>query len=78
MAKNNRSRVQLVDVVTGLAAQRLLWEPLVKFDPVSRQYARLAAEREFEAWLLTWVPGKVQTGTTTAAVPAPSLPSSAR
>ena len=58
MAKNNPSPVQLVDVVTRLAEQRLLWEPLITFDPVSRHYARLAVEREFEAWLLTWVPGQ--------------------
>ena len=50
--------VQLVEVLTRLAEQRVLWEPLIKFDPVSRHYARLASERGFEAWLLTWVPGQ--------------------
>jgi predicted metal-dependent enzyme (double-stranded beta helix superfamily) len=58
MTKRHRSPVQLVDLVTRLAKQRLLWAPLITFDPVSRHYARLAAEREFEAWLLTWVPGQ--------------------
>jgi predicted metal-dependent enzyme (double-stranded beta helix superfamily) len=58
MTKKHRTPVQLIDLVTGLAKQRLLWEPLITFDPVSRHYARLAAEREFEAWLLTWLPGQ--------------------
>jgi predicted metal-dependent enzyme (double-stranded beta helix superfamily) len=58
MSKKNRSPIQLIEVLTRLAGQRVLWEPLIKFDPASRHYARLAAEREFEAWLLTWVPGQ--------------------
>ncbi len=58
MSKKDRSPVQLVEVLTRLAEQRVLWEPLIKFDPVSRHYARLASERGFEAWLLTWVPGQ--------------------
>jgi hypothetical protein len=58
MSKKDRSPVQLVEVLTRLAEQRVLWEPLIKFDPASRHYARLASERGFEAWLLTWVPGQ--------------------
>jgi predicted metal-dependent enzyme (double-stranded beta helix superfamily) len=58
MSKKNRSPVQLIEVLNRLAGQRVLWEPLIKFDPISRHYARLAAERGFEAWLLTWVPGQ--------------------
>ena len=58
MSKKNRSTVQLIEVLTRLADQRALWQPLIKFDPISRHYARLAAERSFEAWLLTWVPGQ--------------------
>ena len=58
MSKKDRSRVQRVGVLTRLAEQRVLWEALIRFDPVSRHYARLAAERDFEAWLLTWVPGQ--------------------
>ena len=57
-ARTPRSRTNLAGVATRLAAQRSLWEPLVAFDPVSRYYARLAAEPAFEAWLLTWVPGQ--------------------
>jgi predicted metal-dependent enzyme (double-stranded beta helix superfamily) len=58
MSKKNRSTVQLVDVLTRLAEQRVLWQPLITFDPISRHYARLASEQDFEAWLLTWVPGQ--------------------
>jgi len=32
--------------------------PLVAYDPVARYYVRLAREPEFEAWLLTWLPGQ--------------------
>ena len=54
----NRSPINLSAVATRLADQADLWSPLIKFDPVSRYYARLAAEATFEAWLLTWVPGQ--------------------
>jgi predicted metal-dependent enzyme (double-stranded beta helix superfamily) len=57
-ASTPRPRTNLAEVATRLAGQRSLWEPLVAFDPVSRYYARLAAEPTFEAWLLTWVPGQ--------------------
>src|SRR4051812_11270590 len=55
---NPRPRVNLAEIATRLAGQRSLWEPLIAFDPVSRYYARLAAESSFEAWLLTWLPGQ--------------------
>ena len=58
MPKKNRTRVNLAQLATRLAEQTDLWEPLVEFDPVSRYYARLAREHDFEAWLLTWVPGQ--------------------
>ena len=57
-ASTARPRTNLAAVATRLAGQRSRWEPLVRFDPVSRYYARLAAEPAFEAWLLTWVPGQ--------------------
>ena len=53
-----RPRRNVVEIATRLADQTTLWEPLVRYDPVSRYYARLAAEPDFEAWLLTWVPGQ--------------------
>ncbi|HEX3198503.1 MAG TPA: hypothetical protein VHR39_13225 [Propionibacteriaceae bacterium] len=58
MSKKNRSPINLVKIATGLANQRALWEPLVSYDPVARYYVRLAREQEFEAWLLTWLPGQ--------------------
>ena len=58
MPKKNRTRVNLAQLATRLAEQTDLWEPLVEYDPVSRYYARLAREHDFEAWLLTWVPGQ--------------------
>jgi predicted metal-dependent enzyme (double-stranded beta helix superfamily) len=58
MSTKNRSTVQLIEILTRLAELRALWQPLIKFDPISRHYARLASEHGFEAWLLTWVPGQ--------------------
>ena len=58
MPKKNRTRVDLSALALRLAEQTALWEPLVEYDPVSRYYARLARENDFEAWLLTWVPGQ--------------------
>lgn len=53
-----RHLVDLVETLTRLTAQTALWEPLVDYDPTSRYYARLAATPDYEAWLLTWVPGQ--------------------
>ena len=58
MSKKNRSPINLVEIATSLAKQQALWEPLVSYDPVARYYVRLAREHEFEAWLLTWLPGQ--------------------
>jgi predicted metal-dependent enzyme (double-stranded beta helix superfamily) len=58
MPKKNRTPINLVKIATSLANQRALWEPLVSYDPVARYYVRLAREHEFEAWLLTWLPGQ--------------------
>lgn len=48
----------LAETARDLARQRPLWQPLVDFDPVTRYYARLAADEQHEAWLLTWLPGQ--------------------
>lgn len=55
-----KTRVPLDPARTALllAGQRSLWEPLVEFDPSARYYTRLAKEPNFEAWLLTWLPGQ--------------------
>jgi len=58
MPKKTRARINLAQIATRLADQQDLWRPLVRYDPSSRYYARLASERDFEAWLLTWVPGQ--------------------
>ena len=54
----DRSSFSPTQFLTRLAEQHRLWEPLITFDPWSRHYVRLAAERDVEAWLLTWLPGQ--------------------
>jgi predicted metal-dependent enzyme (double-stranded beta helix superfamily) len=58
MPKKDRSRINIVKIATDLAKQRALWEPLVSNDSAARYYVRLARDLEFEAWLLTWLPGQ--------------------
>jgi predicted metal-dependent enzyme (double-stranded beta helix superfamily) len=41
-----------------LAAEPELWRPAVRFDAAARVHTRIAADHEFEAWLLTWLPGQ--------------------
>jgi predicted metal-dependent enzyme (double-stranded beta helix superfamily) len=53
-----RTSVDLADTARRLARQRTLWQGLVDFDPISRFYARLLADHDHEAWLLTWLPGQ--------------------
>ena len=45
-ARKSRPRHNLVEIATRLAGQHELWEPLVRYDPISRYYARLANENE--------------------------------
>lgn len=56
--KQTRPHRNLTEIATHLADLTELWQPLVEYDPVSRYYARLAKEPDFEAWLLTWLPGQ--------------------
>jgi Cysteine dioxygenase type I len=58
MSKKDRRPINLVSIAAGLASQRLLWEPLVSYDSTARYYVRLTREQDFEAWLLTWLPGQ--------------------
>ncbi len=51
-------RLELASIALRLAAKTSLWEPLVKYDALSRHYVRLVAAYDFEAWLLTWLPGQ--------------------
>ena len=41
-----------------LAADPDRWLPAVHFDPAARVHTRIAADDDFEAWLLTWLPGQ--------------------
>ena len=58
MPRKHRTHVNPAQLAERLASQQDLWRPLVEYDPVSRYYARLASEPDFEAWLLTWLPGQ--------------------
>jgi predicted metal-dependent enzyme (double-stranded beta helix superfamily) len=59
MPKNHpRVPADLAGIASRLAEQSELWSPLIRFDPLSRYYVRLASEPAYEAWLLTWVPGQ--------------------
>ena len=53
-----RTAINLAETARRLAGDRALWAGLVDFDPISRYYARVAAEADHEAWLLTWLPGQ--------------------
>src|SRR6476469_3335744 len=58
MPSKTRTPVNTTSVALRLGANRSLWEGLVRYDATSRYYARLAAEHDYEAWLLTWLPGQ--------------------
>ncbi len=49
---------QLATEAIRLAAHTELWQALVRYDAVSRYYARLVEGGPYEAWLLTWLPGQ--------------------
>lgn len=51
-------RSDLVLVARRLAAEPRRWPIRPVFDPTSRWYARLATRDDYEAWLLTWLPGQ--------------------
>jgi hypothetical protein len=48
----------LSDLARVLAERVDIWQPLVRFEERERFYARLAGQRGWEAWLLTWLPGQ--------------------
>jgi predicted metal-dependent enzyme (double-stranded beta helix superfamily) len=58
MPSKSRTPVKTSALALRLANNRSLWEGLVRYDATSRYYARLAAEPDYEAWLLTWLPGQ--------------------
>lgn len=58
MPSKTRTPVNTTTIALRLGANRSLWQGLVRYDATSRYYARLAAEPDYEAWLLTWLPGQ--------------------
>ncbi|MER7757103.1 cysteine dioxygenase family protein [Kitasatospora sp. NPDC097643] len=45
-------------LVREIAADRTRWEPLVRYDALTRWYARLETGPGYEVWLLSWLPGQ--------------------
>ncbi|MEZ0070626.1 quercetin dioxygenase-like cupin family protein [Streptacidiphilus sp. MAP12-20] len=41
-----------------VAGDRARWEPLVRYDALTRWYARLETGPGYEVWLLSWLPGQ--------------------
>jgi len=48
----------LADLAGVLARRGDIWRPLVRFSESERFYTRVAGERGWDAWLLTWLPGQ--------------------
>lgn len=48
----------LLDIASGIAAARTLWEPAGVPDPVERRCVRLLATDDYEVWVLAWAPGQ--------------------
>lgn len=46
------------DIALRLAASRDRWRRAVRFDPAARVHTLIYADPDFEAWLLTWLPGQ--------------------
>lgn len=49
---------EFAGLARAVAADRAAWEPLVRYDTLSRWYARLATGPGYEVWLLSWLPGQ--------------------
>ncbi|GAA3022084.1 cysteine dioxygenase family protein [Kitasatospora albolonga] len=45
-------------LVREIAADRSRWEPLVRYDALTRWYSRLETGPGYEVWLLSWLPGQ--------------------
>ena len=48
----------LADLARVLAQRVDIWQPLARFEEQERFFTRIAGERGWEAWLLTWLPGQ--------------------
>ncbi|MBT2409666.1 cysteine dioxygenase family protein [Streptomyces sp. ISL-12] len=49
---------EFAGLARSIAADRAHWEPLVRYDALSRWYHRLRTGPGYEVWLLSWVPGQ--------------------
>jgi mannose-6-phosphate isomerase-like protein (cupin superfamily) len=49
---------RLVRIAASLAQQPSLWADAVRFDAEHRYSRRFVSTEEYEAWLLTWLPGQ--------------------
>ncbi|MDI5965206.1 cysteine dioxygenase [Streptantibioticus silvisoli] len=49
---------EFAGLARSVAADRASWEPLVRYDALSRWYARLRTGPGYEVWLLSWLPGQ--------------------
>src|SRR4051812_11379340 len=52
------SPTRLPPLARELAARTALWRPQVRFAQASRWSVRVAVTDDYEAWLLTWLPGQ--------------------
>ncbi|GFH37382.1 cysteine dioxygenase [Streptomyces pacificus] len=58
-AKEHPSTVaEFAGLARSIAADRLQWAPLVRYDATTRWYHRLRTGPGYEVWLLSWVPGQ--------------------
>jgi predicted metal-dependent enzyme (double-stranded beta helix superfamily) len=53
-----KARVDHLAVARQYVARSNDWPLAPRFDPNERWYHRLAAENDYEVWLLTWLPGQ--------------------
>ncbi|MCA1220321.1 cysteine dioxygenase [Streptomyces sp. 8L] len=49
---------EFAGLARSIAADRDMWEHLVRYDAASRWYHRLRTGPGYEVWLLSWVPGQ--------------------
>lgn len=52
-----RTRDELRDLVTDLAADPSSWAHLVRHDPAQRVFECVRLEEDVEVWLICWMPG---------------------
>jgi predicted metal-dependent enzyme (double-stranded beta helix superfamily) len=57
-ASTRLSPAQLAEIVRETAAAEYSWQPIVQFTGERRWFRRLALTRDYEVWLLSWLPGQ--------------------